>query len=63
MKKRFLLDNDGGFLSKLTDNLELDIAEQVAECPDNVTTYLLCPGGSRFRPRPQSRLRKTWESP
>ena len=49
MGRRFLLDNDGSsFMFKLTQNLELDIAEMVAECPDNVTTYLVCPGGSRF---------------
>ena len=44
--KRFLLDNDGSnlFGHTMTDDVEGCIAEAVEDCPDNVTTYLLCAG-------------------
>ena len=47
--RRFLLDNDGSNLfNHLTDDVEQDIRDAVAECPENVTTYLLCPGAGTF---------------
>ena len=44
--RRFLLDNDGSniFGHTMTDDVEACIAEAVEDCPDNVTTYLLCAG-------------------
>ena len=49
---RLLLDNDGGNLFyHLTDDVEQDIRDAVAECPENVTTYLLCAGaGTLYYP-------------
>lgn len=49
MKRRFLLDNDGSnIFHNLTDNIEHDIAEAIQECPDNITTYLLCSGAGTY---------------
>jgi hypothetical protein len=43
VQRRFLLDNDGSNLFwHLSDDIEQDIRETVEECPENVTTYLLC---------------------
>ncbi len=45
MSRRFLLDNDGSnVFHGPAANLDREIAESVAECPANVTTYLLCAG-------------------
>jgi hypothetical protein len=47
--KRLLLDNDGhSTFAMLTADYKRDIDEVVAECPANVTTYLLCPGAGRY---------------
>jgi len=48
-RKRFLLDNDGSnIFFYLSEHFERDIAEAIDECPDNVTTYLVCPGAGTF---------------
>jgi hypothetical protein len=47
--RRFLLDNDGSNLFfRLTDDVERDVEDAAAECPANVTTYLLCSGAGKF---------------
>ena len=50
--KRFLLDNDGSnLLHHLGEDVESAVADLIAECPANVTTYLLCSGaGSSYWP-------------
>jgi len=48
-QKRFLVDNDGNNLfANLSENFERDIEEAVEEFPDNVTTYLVCPGSGTY---------------
>ena len=48
-ESRFLLDCDGDwFCAHMTDNVEQSIAEVVAGIPDNVTTYMLCSGCSKY---------------
>ncbi|MFH1570932.1 MAG: hypothetical protein ABIL09_23260 [Gemmatimonadota bacterium] len=44
---RFLLDSDGTnfFAHTMTLDVEASVAEAVAACPAEVTTYLLCPNG------------------
>ncbi|MBN1351395.1 hypothetical protein JXJ21_18405 [candidate division KSB1 bacterium] len=47
--QRFLLDNDGSNIFHfLSDNIEQDITDAVEECPENVTTYLLCAGAGTY---------------
>ena len=47
--KRLLLDHDEhSTFGMLTADYKRDIDEVVAECPANVTTYLLCPGAGRY---------------
>jgi len=50
MTRRFLLDNDGSsfFGHTMGDNIEASIDEAIWECPEQVTTYLLCAGAARF---------------
>ncbi len=45
---RFLLDNDGSnfFCHTMGDSVEASIAEAVADCPSEVSTYLLCATGA-----------------
>lgn len=46
---RLLLDDDGhNVFSMLSEDFRKDIDEAVAECPPNVTTYLLCCGAGKF---------------
>jgi hypothetical protein len=47
MPRRLLLDNDGTnlFLLDLAEDVEASVAAAVAECPANVTTYMVCPNG------------------
>jgi len=57
--RRLLLDNDGSnfFLGAMTEDIEGSVAEAVAECPENVTTYLLCAGaGTHYYPTEVSRV-------
>jgi hypothetical protein len=47
--KRFLLDNDGNnMFGRLSDKIELDLADAIDECPPNVTTYLICAGAGTY---------------
>ena len=51
MTHRFSLDNDGTnfFAHTMTDDVEGSIANTIELCPDQVTTYFLCPnGGGKF---------------
>ena len=49
VEPRLLLDDDGhNVFSLLSDDYRKDIDEVVAECPRNVTTYLLCCGAGKF---------------
>ena len=44
MQKRYILDNDGTNIFGHSDPLNDEvIARAVQECPDTVTTYLICP--------------------
>jgi len=49
-RRRFLLDDDGSnfFCHTMTEDVATSVAERVAECPDAVTTYLLCSGAATF---------------
>ena len=46
---RILLDDDGhNVFSLLSEDYVKDVDEAVADCPPNVTTYLLCCGAGRY---------------
>jgi cell wall assembly regulator SMI1 len=43
--QRFIIDNDGNdFCVNMTTDLEGDIQEVISFCPEEVTTYMVCPG-------------------
>ena len=48
MRHRFLLNDDGDQFLAPPDEIDLLTEEAVGLCPANVTTYLICPGGSTF---------------
>lgn len=50
MRRRFLLDNDGSnfFCHTMTEDVNTSIGRVVGECPDVVTTYLLCAGAGTY---------------
>lgn len=49
VEPRLLLDDDvHNVVSLLSTDYRKDIDEVVAECPPNVTTYLLCCGAAKF---------------
>ncbi|MBM3215534.1 hypothetical protein FJZ36_11535 [Candidatus Poribacteria bacterium] len=50
MTRRFLLDNDGSnfFCHTMTDDVDASVAAAVGECPESITTYLLCAGAGTY---------------
>ena len=49
MSMKLLVDNDGSnFLGTLCEDYEDIVGDMVAECPEEVTTYLLCPGAGTY---------------